>query len=145
MITMLDNAKMVIPPERFEALKWDGDNRHFIVEDLLPRMVMRQATRQVIRWAYGYDGEGKSWEMESDGSTLVPDMFMGGLVKEPYGVGHDYLCRLLRKGVRTPDGHLWTWAEAAAWYRDAVTDFGFPFRAWWRWFGLRVAGIWEHK
>ena len=78
-------------PANISQLDWDGDNRVIVCEAILPQMSLRSRVRQVIRWAYGYDGSDRSYEMESDGSSVVPDMFIGGLIKEPFGVGHDML------------------------------------------------------
>lgn len=120
---------------QLDKLRWSGDNRVFVVEELLPCMNLRPETRQVIRWAYGYDGERKSYEHESDGSSVVPDRFMMGLIKEPVGVGHDYLNRVMRH--TTPDGHRWTMNETCLWYAHGCIDFNYPVvLAWTRYTGL---------
>lgn len=124
-----------------ENLVWDGDNRIIVCEAILPKLDLRPDVRQVIRWAYGYDGSDRSYEMESDGSSVVPDLFIGGLIKEPFGVGHDMLFILHHEGRADPSGHVWGWWEANNWYRRALQDFGLPARAWVRWTGLTL-GSW---
>jgi hypothetical protein len=125
----LASALRIFPRTDLLGIERDGDNREFVVERILPAVDPRPEVRQVIRWAYGYDGSGGSYEMESDGSSLVEDLFMGGLLKEPFGVGHDWLYWLQRTGQADPSGHVWTRNEADNWYRKAAADFGYPWRA----------------
>lgn len=120
--------------EKIVKFSWDGDNREFVIEQLLPRMTLSNDVRQVIRWAYGYDGAERSYElnnnpdgiMGSDGATLAVDYFLGGLIKEPPAVGHDMLYILHHEGKTTPDGHIWTQKESDIWYKKAETEFGYP-------------------
>lgn len=105
------------------GLTWDGDNRVFVIEVLLPILPVRDNTRRIIRWAYGYDGSDRSYEQESDGSSVVKDWFMLGLIKEPPGVGHDYINRVNEH--TTPDGHKWTPMQSIFWYYKAMRDFGY--------------------
>jgi hypothetical protein len=104
-------------------LTWHGDNREFVIEYMLPSLRMPRDVRQVLRWAYGYDGSDHSYEMASDGSTFVPDAFMLGRIKEPPGVGHDYLNRV--PNHTTPDGKAWTSAQSCEWYRKAMLAFNY--------------------
>jgi hypothetical protein len=117
---------------------WDGDNAEFVVEYVLPRLSARPEVVQVLRWAYGYDGSLGSFEKCSDGSSVVPNVWLGGSLKEPYGVGHDMIFLLHRCGLPTPDGHHWTLWEANLWYYRAMVDFGLPIRAVIRWVGLAL-------
>lgn len=107
------------------SVRWNGDNREFVVDCVLPLMTwVTPDVRQVIRWAYGYDGEKQSLEHWSDGSTLVPDKFFNGLAKDPHGVGHDYLHWLSHHNLADPARHKWTFREAADWYYQASKQFG---------------------
>lgn len=136
------NLKEVgVSNQSIHGLEWDGDNRVIVVEHILPQLKLRPDVWKVIRWAYGYDGSDRSYEMESDGSSVVPDLFIGGLIKEPFGVGHDYLYILHHEGRCDPSGHVWGWWAANNWYRRALQDFGLPVRAWVRWTGLTL-GSW---
>lgn len=149
----LEHAQQVIPPDTIRGLDVKGDNASFIVEDLLPRIVtIRPTVRQVVRWAYGYDqppwfAMRGSYEQTSDGSSDVPDYFMGGLIKEPAGVGHDFLYELHRRGLADPGGKVWTFNQANLWYLRAMKDFGYPARAVWRYVGLSIGGwvAWNQK
>ena len=123
-------------------LTWDGDNRYYVVERLLPIMPLRPEVRQIIRWAYGYDGTDRSYEKDSDGSSIVPDVFLQGKIKEPYGVGHDWICSLRRESRTDPVGHIWKWREGIKWYFMALQDFGYPIRAWERRIGLYSFSWW---
>ena len=120
---------------RSEQITWHGDNRVFVVEEVLPRMDLSDDVRQVIRWAYGYDGSLTSWEIQSDGSSFVADRFMLGMIKEPPGVAHDYLYGTAQH--RTPDGRLWTRLEADLFYFRAEQQFGYGFGT----SALRLAGL----
>lgn len=112
-------------------LKRDGDNRRYVVEVLLPHLPkMRPIVRQVIRWAYGYDKAGESYEQKSDGSSKVPDV-TGNKLKSPAGVGHDWIGHLnMLGGTPDPSGHVWTRREWNRWYRWALIDLGFPGTGW---------------
>ena len=110
-------------------LCWDGDNREFIVEELIERMPLRRDVHQVIRWAYGYDGgfDGtkESFEMKSNGSSIVADVnLLGNILKDPVGVGHDMLFHLHHKHQADPSGKVWTLREANNWYLRGMEDFG---------------------
>lgn len=107
-------------------LKWDGNNSYFVLRCLLPVMGLPSDVERVVRWAYGDNGSLGSFEGESDGSSGVQDRFMGGIIKEPYGVGHDMLFILHHLRLRTPDGHRWTLREANDWYQRAMEAFGYP-------------------
>lgn len=138
------NAKRIVMRQALcEAIQpptWHGDNAKLVVEVLLPAIKPRLAVAQVIRWAYGYDGTLGSYEKFSNGSSIVPDVFLSGRLKEPQGVGHDWLYNLIRNNEGDPTGFKWTQRPADRWYRWAMRDFGYPLRAWWRWLGLRLFG-----
>ena len=121
-----------------DGLSWSGDNARFVVEELLPILRPPADIVRVIRWAYGYDGAGASFEHRSDGSTAVPDLFMAGVIKEPYGVAHDWLCMLHNCRKPDPAGHRWGYMEHHYWYCRALRAFGYPVRAWIRFAGLLV-------
>lgn len=106
-------------------LHWDGDNSIFVVEVLMPYLRLSPEVQQVLSWAYGY-GSDRSYEMESNGTTIMPDWFMGKLLKEPFSVGHDMIFIWHKEGRADPTGHHWTLREANAWYRKATKEFGFP-------------------
>ena len=119
------------------GLSWDGDNRWWICSFLIPNLKLSDIDRAVMYWTYGWR-EGKSWEMESDGETLVRDYFMDGKIKNPAGVVHDALNRI--KDHTTKDGHVWTVYEANAIYRRIQTALGAtPCLAWRRWAGLNIS------
>jgi len=108
-------------------ISWSGDNSTFVVEQLLPRLTLDDDVRQVIRWAYGYDGTGESYERRSDGRSVVRDnLVLGRLMKDPPGVGHDWIFWLHRQRAVDPSGHDWTLLEANDWYKRAVCQFGQP-------------------
>ena len=132
---------ITIPASILDNMYWGGDNRIAVCEHILPQLALRPRVRQVLRWAYGYDGSDRSYEMESDGSSVVPDVFLDGQIKEPYGVGHDMLFKMHSEGRADPEGHNWGWWEANNWYRKALIDFGRPWRAGFRWIGLTF-GSW---
>lgn len=125
-----------IPPDHFDTLSWSADNRYFVVEILLPRLNLPNDVRQVVRWAYGYDGEQSSYERRSNGSSCVPDNFMGSIIKEPAGVGHDYL--FSKRGYTLPNGERWGWWKCNWWYLRAQWHFGYPLRAVVRFLGLTI-------
>ena len=131
------NVFSLLQHGQLKRLTWNGDNRVFVVEELLPVLHLAPRLAQVIRWAYGYDGSDRSYEKESDGSTIVPDSFMLGLIKEPGGVSHDMLNRV--KDHITPDHRQWTATEANAAYRDIELACGYSrARAWNRWLWLTM-------
>ena len=107
-----------------DHLTLDGDNREFVVNCVLPMMHLDNDIRQVIRWAYGFDGEQKSHEHWSDGSSLVRNKFFDGLAKDPHGVGHDYLHLLSHHSLADPHRHTWGFRDAADWYYRASKQFG---------------------
>lgn len=131
----------------FKKITWEGDNRIFVIEYLLPHLYLPEDIRQVIRWAYGYDGgfdgSGESYEQRSDGSSVVGDiLLLGKLMKDPVGVGHDVLFELHDKRMPTPDGHYWTLRETNNWYQRGYEAFGHPKRGkLWR-IGLFI-GSWQ--
>ncbi len=102
---------------------------------------LSDADKQVIRYAYGFDGELRSYEMESDGETKVKDYFLNGAIKSIQGVVHDYLNRV--PAHTTPDGHTWTRQESNNIYYRISKATGYPFmlRAR-RWSFLSVSWFW---
>ena len=113
-------------------------NHAHLIGEILKVVRPRKIVAQVITAAYA-DG----YEKHSDGITLMPDYALG--MKHPAGVGHDYLYYLgcanpfLPKPV-TSNYAARSWADA--WFRDAMLDFGHPFRARIYWLGLRAGGWW---
>lgn len=115
-------------------LSWDGDNRVFILNHIIPHLDLPDSDKQVMRWAYQF-----GYELESDGETVVKDMFLNGVIKSPAGVTHDYLNRV--PGHRTPDGKVWSRWAANRIYRDIHKALGSDFRLRWRrWLGLTISG-----
>ena len=124
-------------------ITWDGDNSHFVINVLLPNLKLSDDDKHILAMAYGYNGEKKSYERDSDGETLVRDMFLRGIVKikSPCGVVHDYLNRV--PNHQTPDGRVWTRTEANALYRRIAKATGYGFmRRNWRWAGLQLTWYW---
>lgn len=143
---MMDAAVVSIPDDKIERLTRDGDNAKFVVEDLMPRIGLPRDVVQVIRWAYGYDrpprpdGTRDSYEHDSDGSTVVADFFMGSTIKEPMGVGHDWLFSMHRKGLALPNGERWGFWKCNWWYARAQWYFGYKAIAVGRYVGLSLFG-----
>lgn len=120
---------------------FDGDNRKFIVLSILPVLDLSNADKQVIRWAYGYDGSDRSYEIESDGETIVKDYFMGGKLKSPQGVTHDYINRVI--GHTTPNGQIWKRQESNNLYLRIAKAAGYPpLLRWVRWAGVSAYPFW---
>ena len=137
---MTDKIQSVIQKHE-HTLCWDGDNSDFVVNHLLPVMDLHAEVRQVVRWAYGFDSTIVSWEAFSDGSSVVIDHFLNGIIKEPPGVGHDWLYHLLKTQTPDPSKHFWTRKEADKWYYRACRDFGYSkLSAKIRYAGLRLFG-----
>jgi len=120
--------------------EWAKDHREFVLTVLLPHIIRpRPSVEQVIRWAYE-----AGYELKSNGSSVVPDVtWPFGRVKDPGGVGHDWLHWLQRNGLADPRGHRWTRMESINWYRDAMLDFKRPVRARVRWLGLVLGSWWD--
>jgi hypothetical protein len=117
--------------------EWNKDHRVFVLKVLLPMIAPRAEVWRVIGWAY-QDG----MEARSNGSSVVPDIvYPYGNIKDPMGVGHDWIFELHRKGLADPSGHHWGLLEANRWYRNALLDFQKPVLAWVRWSGLTI-GSW---
>ena len=134
-------AKECFHHSLLEKLCWECDNSNFIVHCLIPKLKLSEPTLRVIRWAYGFDGSEMSYEKWSDGSSVVPDLFMGGIIKEPVGVAHDMLFRLHHEGKRDPSGKRWSLFQANLWYMKAEIEFGYPHIARARFAGLAF-GSW---
>jgi hypothetical protein len=116
-----------------DQLKWDGDNSWFLVDFVIPNLKLSDDDKRVMRWAYE-----NGWEEKSDGETGVKDMFLGGVIKDPAGVVHDYINRV--QNHTTPDGHKWTARESNALYRRIKKALGAGFRLRWRrWIGLTLS------
>ena len=117
------------------AMTIEGDHRR-LVTLLLAKIKPRKMVRKVIQKAYvaGY-------EKYSDGITLMPDYAMG--MKHPAGVGHDFLYYIGMDNPFLPDDCETEWAArmwADRWFRDAMIDFGHPWRARIYFIGLRIGG-----
>ena len=152
-MTPLPTVADITSPARLDELAWNGDNAKFVVEDILPRILtLGPETREVIRFAYGYDlppdfALQGSYEAISDGSSDCPNEFMDGFIKEPQGVGHDWLYELHRLGLADPKGHVWTFNEANIWYARAEWELNYHARAVDRYIGLTLFGwiAWNEK
>jgi len=118
----------------------DGDNAAFVCGTVLPMYgdLLSARTVQVIRWAYGLDGEPESYEATSDGETVAFDI-LGPGIKSPLGNGHDRIYAWHRQQRSDPERHVWTLWEANAWLRRGWIEFGMSRRqAWAQW--LIMAG-----
>ena len=123
-----------------EVGTWDGDNRHLVLDVLVPTFRLTQDDKQVIRWVYEFvpEEEGKTFEQTSDGETMVKDNFLDGVIKSVAGVTHDGINRI--PNHVTPDGHVWTVWESNALYRRIKKAEGAGFRLRWRrWAGLTIS------
>ncbi len=117
-------------------LELNGDNSWFVVDYLIPNLNLSDYDKKVMTWAYML-----GWEMKSDGESLVKDMFMDGVIKDPSGVTHDFINRV--ENHTTPDGRKWTARESNALYRRIKKALGAGFRLRWRrWIGLTIS-IWK--
>jgi len=115
--------------------RWDDDNSDFVIGELLDDLCLSEPIKQMLRWAYGedqtcrlFDPKAVSYEILSDGETLVEDWFLDGIIKNPAGVAHDYGNRV--PFHRTPDGHRWSAWELNSMYRHIQ-------KALWIWDGKR--------
>ena len=114
------------------------NNHTHLIGEILKAVKPRKVVAQVIIAAYA-DG----YEKYSDGITLMPDYALG--MKHPAGVGHDWLYYMgtsnpfLPKAINSSYAAR-SWADA--WFRDAMIDFGHPWRARIYWLGLRAGGWW---
>ena len=124
-------------------LGWDKDNSDFILGTILPVLHLSDADKRVISWAYSPWPilNGKTYEHVSDGETLVRDLFIGGAIKSPAGVAHDFLNRI--PNHTTPDGHKWTRSQANRLYLRVMKAIGYPFMLRWRrYLGVAVTRFW---
>jgi hypothetical protein len=135
MDSMPDIDKSLFPTDAPE--EWDKDHSRFVLSVLLPMINPRPEVWRVIGWAYN-DG----MEARSNGSSVVPDLaYDYGNIKDPPGVGHDYIFELHRKGIADPSGHVWGLWEANVWYLRAWRDFKHPVIGA-TWFAGLCAGSW---
>ncbi len=118
----------------------DGDHSHLIGE-ILKQVKPRKIVADVIIAAYA-----AGYEAKSDGISLMPELAFTSLkMKHPAGVGHDWTYYMgcanpfLPKIINTEHAAR-KWADA--WFRDALIDFGHPWRARIWWAGLRI-GAWH--
>ena len=113
-----------------------SNNHTNLIGEILKRVKPRKIVAQVIIAAYA-----AGYEQHSDGITLMPDYALG--MKHPAGVGHDWLYYMGAANPFLPkilnssrQARLW----ADNWFRDAMIDFGHPYRARVYWLGLRAGG-----
>ena len=113
-------------------LLWDGDNSDFILGTILPALHLSDADKQVVEWAYTAwpELDGKTYEQDSDGETVVRDMFVGGAIKCPAGVVHDTINRMPHH--QTPDGKVWTRMESNGLYLRVAKSLGYTIPLRWR-------------
>ena len=115
-----------------------SSNHTHLIGEVIKAVKPRKIVARVIIAAYA-DG----YEKYSDGITLMPDYALG--MKHPAGVGHDWLYYMgalnqFMPRVITSNYTARSWADA--WFRDAMIDFGHPWRARIYWLGLRAGGWW---
>ena len=122
-------------------LDYNGDNSKFLALSIFPFLQLNKYDKRVLRWAYGLDEEDHSYEMESDGETIVADLFLGGIIKSPAGVAHDYINRV--PGHETPDFNIWSRYDANALYLRISKAIGYPFRLRYRrWLAVTAWPFW---
>lgn len=95
---------------RREMFDWNGDNSGYVLNELIPALKLSARDKAHMTMAY-WSGAEKT----SDGKTFAEDVFMGGLIKSPAGVSHDYINRVYNH--TTPDGKVWTPWQANALFR----------------------------
>ncbi len=117
----------------------DGDNSAFVIMSVLPFLHLPKPDKQVVRWAYGYDGSDRNYELISDGETGVKDFFLNGSIKCPAGVTHDYINRV--PAHTTPDGKVWTRQQSNNLYLRVAKALGYPPMLRWRRF-LFLSATW---
>lgn len=116
-----------------------NENHAHLIGEILKQVKPRKVVTQVITAAYA-DG----YEKHSDGITLMPELAFASLkMKHPAGVGHDWLyyngcANPFLPSIITSQYAARKWADA--WFRDALIDFGHPWRARIYWLGLRIGG-----
>ena len=142
-MNMIDLTRLAGQKAENNELSWDGDNSEFMLKWIIPNLKLCDYDKAVLTWAYGGTALGhtetRSYEKDSDGETGVKNLFLGGQVKPPEGVGHDYLNRVLLH--ETPDGHRWTPWEANKFYLRVKKATGGSFRLRWRrYLGLTLSG-----
>ena len=128
-----------------EKAEWDKDHKAFVLNVLIPMFHPRERVKKVLTWAYE-----SGMEKRSNGSNVVPDWICSfANIKDPSGVGHDYLFELHEQGKADPEGHVWGLTECNVWYRQCCWDFhrqilasvrfvGLTLGSWWPWyFGKR--------
>jgi len=102
--------------------RWDKDNSEFVINELMPELKLSMMDKMMLRWAYGEDQscrildlDAVSYEILSDGETLVEDWFLDAIIKNPAGVVHDYGNRVPHH--ITPDMKKWSATQLNALYR----------------------------
>ena len=51
--------------EQDNTLDFDGDNAWYVLQYVIPFLRLSDYDKQVMRWAYGADGESRNFEMGS--------------------------------------------------------------------------------
>lgn len=122
-------------------------NNKDLIFELIRRIHPRPLTKKIIEQAYN-----AGYESKSDGITAGGQFeFAGFKLKNPCGVGHDWLYFM---GVKNPnilslngkcvsEYHAKRWADA--WFRRAMYDFGYWAFAGLYWVALRCfsGGAWR--
>lgn len=135
---LLDVEQCVIQEVLAGRAGWRLDNSALVCSIVIPNLDLSAYDKRVMRWAYGQDGSHKTYEIESDGETLVKDKFAGGAIKSPGGVTHDYINRV---GFHTtPDRRHWSpWTSNALYHRILIAQGLRPIRAHIRWLGVTLS------
>ena len=119
--------------------KGRGDDHKDLVFRLLREVNPRKIVSDVIHAAYD-----AGYEKHSDGITLMPELeFASFKMKNPCGVGHDWLYYQGCANPFLPSLLMSGWAArlwADNWFKNALIDFGHPWRARIYWVGLRAGG-----
>ena len=140
-MTAIQKTICKLQSEQKVELSWDGDNSYFVVQILLPNLDLSDDDKHHLAMAYGYNGEKKSYEPDSDGETIVKDFFLNGKIKAPQGVAHDYINRV--PNHTTPDGKVWTRQQSNNFYYRISRAIGYPFAVRFRrWLALTLTSYW---
>lgn len=107
------------------GLRWEGDNRRFVLDEVLPALKCRPQVLAVLNVAYGNGVDAFcSFEGLGNGSSVVRDKYFRNQLKDPFGTGHDMLFLLHHAGIPLPCG-LKTLHDCNDWYDDCMEDFGY--------------------
>lgn len=146
--------KVDVPTPPTDNNEWGKNHTAFVLRTLIPKIRPKHWIWKIVAEAYLVDlklscGDVESFEQAlSDGSSMVPDLaYKHGMIKDPWGVAHDYVFFLNRLGMRDSFGKKWTFKEANKMYRDGWYSQGHYIIGTIWWIGLCVGGwvAWNSK